>query len=127
MQAGRGLLFLDELSTAADGWELSSPLVNRFVHRYSSYDHEVVVRGLGGILPRATLPHLDPEKFSDAVSFARRAVCELLAARRALVHQLPTSQTRRGSAWPSPRSWDMTVRLIAFATAASSSRTCCLC
>ncbi|WP_137726432.1 AAA family ATPase [Prescottella subtropica] len=159
VQAGRGLLFLDELSTvppavqaallrlvlerrigalqlpsgvrivaaanppssAADGWELSPPLANRFVHLQWTHDHDVVVRGLGGTWPRATLPGLDPEKFSDAVTFARRAVCELLAARPALVHQLPGSQTRRGGAWPSPRSWEMTVRLIAFATAASSS------
>lgn len=159
VQAGRGLLFLDELSTAppavqaallrlvlerrigalqlppgvrivaaanppssaADGWELSPPLANRFVHLHWTHDHEVVVRGLGGTWPRATLPRLDPEKFSVAVTFARRAVCELLAARPALVHQLPGSQTRRGGAWPSPRSWDMTVRLVAFATAASSS------
>ncbi len=159
VQAGRGLLFLDELSTAppavqaallrlvlerrigalqlppgvrivaaanppssaADGWELSPPLANRFVHLHWTHDHEVVVRGLGGTWPRATFPRLDPEKFSDAVVFARRAVCELLAARPALVHRLPSSQTRRGGAWPSPRSWDMTVRLVAFATAASSS------
>ena len=159
VQAGRGLLFLDELSTAppavqaallrlvlerrigalqlpsgvrivaaanppssaADGWELSPPLANRFVHLHWTHDHEVVVRGLSGTWPRATLPHLDPQRFSDAVAFARRAVCEFLTARPALVHQLPGSQTRRGGAWPSPRSWDMTVRLVAFATAASSS------
>ncbi|NLG48279.1 MoxR family ATPase, partial [Gordonia sp. (in: high G+C Gram-positive bacteria)] len=107
VEAGRGLLFLDELSTAppavqaallrlvlerrigalqlppgvrivaaanppssaADGWELSPPLANRFVHLNWTYDHEVVVRGLGGTWPRATLPRLDPEKFSDAVAF----------------------------------------------------------
>lgn len=159
VQAGRGLLFLDELSTAppavqaallrlvlerrigalqlppgvrivaaanppssaADGWELSPPLANRFVHLHWTHDHDVVVRGLGGTWPRATLPRLDVEKFSEAVAFGRRAVCHLLDARPTLVHQLPGSQTRRGGAWPSPRSWDMTVRLIAFATAASSS------
>ncbi|WP_216897690.1 AAA family ATPase [Nocardia alni] len=160
VRAGRGLLFLDELSTAppavqaallrlvlerrigalqlpagvrivaaanprssaADGWELSPPLANRFVHLRWTHDHDVVVRGLGGTWPRATLPALDPEKFSGAVSFARRAVCGLLAARPKLVHQLPASEARRGGAWPSPRSWDMTLRLIAFATAAGSSR-----
>jgi hypothetical protein len=157
--AGRGLLFLDELSTAppavqaallrlvlerrvgtlqlpagvrivaaanppssaADGWELSAPLANRFVHLHWTHDHDVVVRGLGGTWPHAMLPTLDPEKFPAAVEFARRAVCTLLAARPALVHQLPGSQTRRGGAWPSPRSWDATIRLIAFATASSAS------
>ncbi|MEU1526039.1 MoxR family ATPase [Nocardia rhamnosiphila] len=160
VRAGRGLLFLDELSTAppavqaallrvvlerrigalrlppgvrivaaanprssaADGWELSPPLANRFVHLYWTHDTEVVVRGLGGTWPRATLPRLEPERLTEAVTFARRAVCGLLAARPNLVHQLPTSETRRGGAWPSPRSWDMTLRLIAFATAAGSSR-----
>lgn len=159
-RTGRGLLFLDELSTAppavqaallrlvlerrigalelpagvrivaaanprssaADGWELSPPLANRFVHLQWVHDHDVVVRGLGGTWPRATLPTLAPEKLSEAVAFARRAVCELLAARPKLVHQLPSTETRRGGAWPSPRSWEATVRLIAFATAAGAGR-----
>ncbi|MFC3960593.1 AAA family ATPase [Nocardia jiangsuensis] len=160
VRAGRGLLFLDELSTAppavqaallrlvlerrigalrlpdgvrivaaanprasaADGWELSPPLANRFVHLHWTHDHDVVVRGLGGTWPRATLPVLDPEKFAEAVTFARRAVCELLAARPLLVHRLPSGETQRGGAWPSPRSWEMTVRLVAFATASGVGR-----
>ncbi|MEU1545731.1 MoxR family ATPase [Nocardia sp. NPDC005745] len=160
VRAGRGLLFLDELSTAppavqaallrlvlerrigavqlppgvrivaaanprssaADGWELSPPLANRFVHLQWIHDHDVVVRGLGGTWPHATLPRLAPEKFGEAVAFARRAVCTLLAARPALVHQIPSTDTRRGGPWPSPRSWEMTLWLIAFATAAGSSR-----
>ncbi|MFI0544135.1 AAA family ATPase [Streptomyces sp. WSLK1-3] len=160
VRAGRGLLFLDELSTtppavqaallrlvlerrigalqlppgvrivaaanprssAADGWELSPPLANRFVHLQWTHDHEVVVRGLGGTWPRATLPRLDPCKLPEAVEFARRAVCALLAARPTLVHRLPAGETRRGGPWPSPRSWDMTLSLVAFATAAGSAR-----
>ncbi|MFD9903073.1 AAA family ATPase [Streptomyces sp. NPDC059063] len=160
VRAGRGLLFLDELSTAppavqaallrlvlerrigalqlppgvrivaaanprssaADGWELSPPLANRFVHLQWAHDHEVVVRGLGGTWPRATLPRLAPEQLPRAVDFARRAVCGLLAARPELVHRLPSSEARRGGAWPSPRSWEMALRLIAFTTAADASR-----
>ncbi|MET9952961.1 AAA family ATPase [Streptomyces sp. NPDC006339] len=160
VRAGRGLLFLDELSTAtpavqaallrlvlerrigslrlppdvrivaaanprasaADGWELSAPLANRFVHLQWTHDHEVVVRGLGGTWPRATLPRLDPARLPEAVDVARRAVCGLLTTRPALVHRLPDGETRRGGAWPSPRSWDMALSLIAFATAAGASR-----
>ncbi|MFH9733379.1 AAA family ATPase [Streptomyces sp. NPDC017260] len=159
VRAGRGLLFLDELSTAppavqaallrlvlerrigalrlppgvrivaaanprssaADGWELSPPLANRFVHLQWTHDHDVVVRGLGGTWPRATLPRLDPDGLAEAVGHARRAVCEFLTARPGLVHRLPSGETRRGGAWPSPRSWEMTLNLIAFATAAGSS------
>src|SRR5688500_782955 len=153
VRQGRGLLFLDELSTAppavqaallrlvlerrvgtlqlppgirivaaanprssaADGWELSPPLANRFVHLQWLHDHDVVVRGLGGTWPRAALPELDPALLREAVGFARRAVCALLAARPKLVHQLPSSESRRGGPWPSPRSWEMTLHLIAFA------------
>ncbi|MGW7032365.1 AAA family ATPase [Streptomyces xanthophaeus] len=160
VRAGRGLLFLDELSTAppavqaallrlvlerrigslqlppgvrivaaanprasaADGWELSPPLANRFVHLQWVHDHEVVVRGLGRTWPRTTLPRLDPQALAPAVGFARRAVCGLLGARPALVHRLPGGEARRGGPWPSPRSWDMTLRLVAFATAAGSAR-----
>ncbi|MFI8006751.1 AAA family ATPase [Streptomyces sp. NPDC086010] len=160
VRAGRGLLFLDELSTAppavqaallrlvlerrigalrlppgvrivaaanprssaADGWELSPPLANRFVHLQWVHDQEVVVRGLGGTWPRATLPRLAPENLPEAVDFARRAVCGLLSARPELVHRLPSNEARRGGAWPSPRSWEMALHLIAFATAAGSSR-----
>ncbi|MET8784330.1 MULTISPECIES: MoxR family ATPase [unclassified Streptomyces] len=160
VRAGKGLLFLDELSTAppavqaallrlvlerrigalqlppgvrivaaanprssaADGWELSPPLANRFVHLQWTHDHDVVIRGLGGTWPRATLPRLDPGALPDAVDLARRAVCGLLSARPGLVHRLPNSEARRGGAWPSPRSWEMALGLIAFATAAGSSR-----
>jgi hypothetical protein len=160
VRAGRGLLFLDELSTAppavqaallrlvlerrvgalrlppavrivaaanprssaADGWELSPPLANRFVHLQWTYEHEVVVRGLGGTWPRTVLPRLDRELLPDAVGFARRAVCAFLSARPTLVHRMPTDEARRGGPWPSPRSWEMALRLVAFATAAGVSR-----
>ncbi|MEU2062498.1 MoxR family ATPase [Streptomyces sp. NPDC013455] len=160
VRAGRGLLFLDELSTAtpavqaallrvvlerkvgtlqlppqvrivaaanprasaADGWELSPPLANRFVHLYWVHDRDVVVRGLGGVWPRAELPRLEPERLPEAVAYARRAVCGFLQARPTLIHRLPSTETRRGGAWPSPRSWEAALTLLAFGTAASVSR-----
>ncbi|MFR9790112.1 AAA family ATPase [Streptomyces sp. MB22_4] len=159
VRAGRGLLFLDELSTAtpavqaallrvvlerrvgalrlppgvrivaaanprasaADGWELSPPLANRFVHLHWVHDREVVVRGLGGVWPRAELPRLVPERLPEAVAFARRAVCGFLEARPTLIHRLPSTETRRGGAWPSPRSWEAALTLLAFGTAAGVS------
>jgi hypothetical protein len=109
-------------SSAADGWELSPPLANRFVHLQWTFEHEVVVRGLGGTWPRAVLPRLGRELLPEAVERARRAVCGFLEARPTLVHRLPDSEARRGGPWPSPRSWDMALRLVAFATAAGVSR-----
>lgn len=160
VRAGKGLLLLDELSTAppavqaallrvvlerrvgalclppgvrivaaanprssaADGWELSPPLANRFVHLQWTFEHEVVVRGLGGTWPRAALPALDRALLPEAVKRARRAVCGFLAARPALTHRLPDGEARRGGPWPSPRSWEMALRLVAFGFAAGVSR-----
>ncbi|MER6392538.1 MoxR family ATPase [Streptomyces sp. NPDC001523] len=109
-------------ASAADGWELSPPLANRFVHLYWVHDRDVVVRGLGGVWPRAELPRLDPAGLPEAVAFARRAVCGFLSARPTLIHRLPTTETKRGGAWPSPRSWEAAMTLLAFGTAASVSR-----
>lgn len=109
-------------SSAADGWELSAPLANRFVHLQWTFDHDVVIRGLGGTWPRALLPRLGFVPLPEAVARARRAVCGFLEARPPLVHRLPDGEARRGGPWPSPRSWDMALRLVAFATAAGVSR-----
>lgn len=160
VRAGRGLLFLDELSTAtpavqaallrvvlerrvgalqlppgvrivaaanprasaADGWELSPPLANRFVHLHWTHDRDVVVRGLGGVWPRAEPPVLAPERLVESVAFARRVICGFLEVRPTLIHRLPGTETRRGGAWPSPRSWEAAMTLLAFGTAASVSR-----
>ncbi|MFI5845796.1 AAA family ATPase [Catenuloplanes sp. NPDC051500] len=160
VRQGKGLLFLDELSTAppavqaallrlvlerrvgaltlprgvrivaaanprasaADGWELSPPLANRFVHLQWTHDTDVVVRGLGGVWPAAILPRLDPARLAESVAYARRAVQAFLTVRPTLVHRLPTGEGQRGGAWPSPRSWEMALRLVAFGTAAGSSR-----
>ncbi|RAJ82752.1 sigma-54 interacting transcriptional regulator [Streptomyces sp. PsTaAH-137] len=109
-------------ASAADGWELSPPLANRFVHLHWVHDRDVVVRGLGGVWPRAELPRLDPAALTPAVAYARRAVCGFLEARPTLIHRLPNSEARRGGAWPSPRSWETALTLLAFGTAASVSR-----
>ncbi|MFE9392913.1 AAA family ATPase [Streptomyces sp. NPDC006784] len=160
VRAGRGLLFLDELSTAppavqaallrvvlerkvgalrlppgvrivaaanprasaADGWELSPPLANRFVHLNWTHDQDVVVRGLGGVWPRAELPRLSQERLPESVALARHVVCGFLEVRPTLTHRLPDSETRRGGAWPSPRSWEAALTLLAFGTAAAVSR-----
>lgn len=92
------------------------------MHLYWVQDRDVVVRGLGGVWPRAELPRLDPAGLPEAVAFARRAVCGFLNARPTLIHRLPTTETKRGGAWPSPRSWEAAMTLLAFGTAASVSR-----
>lgn len=158
-RAGRGLLFLDELSSAppavqaallrvvlerrvgslglppavrvaaaanpasqaADGWLLSPPLANRFVHLEWTHDPRVVARGLGGTWPEPAVPTLSGDP-AGAVARARGIVSGFLTARPGLVHAMPSDPDAGGRAWPSPRSWEMALRLLAFGLATGVAR-----
>ena len=100
--------------SAADGWQLAPPLANRFVHLQWVHDPAVVVRGLGGTWPCVPLPRLDPTRLDHAVARARAAICAFLTARPDYTHRMPTSAASRSGAWPSPRTWEMALRLLAF-------------
>ncbi|MFJ3089753.1 AAA family ATPase [Streptomyces sp. NPDC086838] len=100
-------------SSAADGWHLSPPLANRFVHLQWTHDPRTVARGMAGTWPEAAVPVVDPARTAGAVARARGAVSGFLTARPGLVHHLPEDAESRGRAWPSPRTWDMALRLLA--------------
>ncbi|GAA3391662.1 sigma 54-interacting transcriptional regulator [Cryptosporangium minutisporangium] len=104
--------------TAAGGWQLAAPLANRFVHLHWQHDPRIVVRGLGGTWPRLRPPRLRPDALEQAVRRARAGVCGFLTARPDYAHRLPTRTEARGGAWPSPRTWEMALRLMAFTFAA---------
>ena len=107
--------------SAADGWQLAPPLANRFVHLAWLHDPDVVVRGLGGTWPRISLPRLDPERLERSVARARAAICAFLTVRPDYAHRMPTTSAGRAGAWPSPRTWEMALRLLAFGFAADAS------
>jgi MoxR-like ATPase len=107
-------------SSAADGWQLAPPLANRFVHLSWVHDPQVVVRGLGGSWPCIPLPRLDPARLERSVARARSAVCAFLTVRPDYTHRMPTSAASRAGAWPSPRTWEMALRLLAFGYAADA-------
>lgn len=106
--------------SAADGWQLAAPLANRFVHLAWVHDPAVVVRGLGGTWPCIPLPRLDPGQLERPVARARAAVCGFLTVRPDYTHRMPTSAKSRAGAWPSPRTWEMALRLLAFGYAANA-------
>ncbi|MFC5751533.1 AAA family ATPase [Actinomadura rugatobispora] len=109
-------------SSAADGWHLSPPLANRFVHLHWTHDPRTVARGMAGTWPSVTIPMVDPGKASGAVARARGAVSGFLTARPGLAHHLPADAEGRGGAWPSPRTWEMALRLLAVGYATGASR-----
>ncbi|MGW9376227.1 sigma 54-interacting transcriptional regulator [Streptomyces xanthophaeus] len=109
-------------ASAADGWHLSPPLANRFVHLDWTHDPRTVARGMAGTWPEAAVPAVDPARVPGSVARARGAVSGFLTARPGLVHQMPAGAADRGRAWPSPRTWEMALRMLATGYAAAVGR-----
>lgn len=152
VDAGDGLLFLDEISTAppavqaallrvvlertvgdlelpdgvavvaaanppdqaADGWDLSGPLANRFCHLDWFVDASVVAEGLVAGFATPTVETL-PAGWETRLVAARAQVASFLTVRPMLVSDPPADRTHAGRAWPSPRSWEMAATTLAAA------------
>jgi MoxR-like ATPase len=109
-------------TSAADGWHLAPPLANRFVHLHWTHDARTVARGLAGTWPAVAVPSVEPARTATAVARARGAIAGFLTARPGLAHHLPADAEARGGAWPSPRTWEMVLRLLAVHHASSAPR-----
>ncbi|HEX6597031.1 MAG TPA: MoxR family ATPase [Acidimicrobiales bacterium] len=156
--AGRGLLFLDEISTAppavqaallrvvlervvgdlplpdhvvvvaaanppeqaADGWDLSAPLANRFCHLDWTVEPAKFAQGLAGGFEAPVVPLL-PENWEEGVAHTRGLVSAFITVRPGLAVEVPTDAARAGRGWPSPRTWDMASRLWAAALSVNAS------
>lgn len=151
-RSGKGLLFLDEISTAppavqsallrvvlervvgdlalpasvsvvasanppeqaVGGWDLSAPLANRFCHLFWSLDTQGWVDGMIGGWSISDLPHL-PSSWENSIPEKEVLVASFVRHRPHLLLQVPKDEGQAGKAWPSPRSWSMTARLLAAA------------
>src|ERR1700761_4347462 len=151
-EAGTGVLFLDELSTAppavqaallrvvlertvgdltlpgdvavvaaanppeqaADGWDLSAPLANRFCHLDWPLDPRAVADGFVSGWPTPAPPVL-PQDWPARVPVTRSWVAGFLRVRPALACAPPSDAASAGRGWPSPRTWEMAARLLAAA------------
>ncbi len=157
VEAGYGLVFFDEVSTAppavqaallrvvlertvgdvtlpegvavvaaanppeqaADGWDLSAPLANRFCHLDWPVDARTLADGLAGgwPVPRVGAVHAGWER---RLTTTRSWIAGFLTVRPALAVVVPDDAAGAGRAWPSPRTWDMVARLLAGADAAGA-------
>jgi len=101
---------------ATAGWELAAPTANRFCHLEWSMPLEVYAESLvAGAWPAIRL-HEIPASHAAEVSRARGLVAGYVRARRAL-SAVPTDAAGRGRAFPTPRTWDYTARLMGMARA----------
>ncbi|MDA8319438.1 MAG: MoxR family ATPase [Actinomycetota bacterium] len=105
---------------AADGWDLSAPLANRFCHLDWPVDPRTVAAGFSAGWPVPGLPDL-PDGWEDRVPVTRSWIAGFFTVRPPLVLAPPEDPAAAGRAWPSPRTWDLAARLHAAALAAGAS------
>ena len=97
---------------AADGWDLTPPLANRFLHLSYAPAVDGWIDGMtaGFSLPASGLV-AEPNRERSAV--ARASVAAFIRCRPALLDACPTNPTASGRAWPSRRTWTMTADILA--------------
>ena len=107
---------------AAGGWELAAPMANRFCHLTWTVDP---IKWVDGIVNGFTMeaPRLLPEDWEEDVPDARARVAAFIRTRPELLINVPDNEAKAGGAWPSPRTWDMSARLIAAAESVHADET----
>ena len=98
---------------AADGWDISPPLANRFCHLDWDLQAGEWADGIIAGFTQPPVPALPAERMAAEMVAARANVGAFVAARAHLLHAHPGNEAAGGRAWPSPRSWEMTARLLA--------------
>jgi len=108
---------------AADGWDLSPPLANRFCHLDWDLQAGEWADGILAGFAQPAVPALLAETMRAEVTAARAAVGAFVSARPQLLYAHPGNEAASGRAWPSPRSWDMAARLLAAAQVSGAAGT----
>jgi len=113
---------------AADGWDLSAPLANRFCHLDWSTDAATVAEGFtagfGSSIDPELIASLAPDTDAETASGdggpvdrrrarARAEIATFLLLRPSVVTVPPVERAAAGRAWPSPRTWEMAADLLA--------------
>src|ERR687886_435517 len=97
---------------AADGWDLTPPLANRFLHITYTPAVDGWVDGMtAGFSFPAEGRVAQPSRERTAV--ARANVAAFIRCRPALLDACPTDPAASGRAWPSRRTWTMTADVLA--------------
>ncbi|MHB1776857.1 MAG: AAA family ATPase [Acidimicrobiales bacterium] len=104
---------------AADGWDLSAPLANRFCHLEWPASARAMADGFtsGWATPP---PPVLPAGWRQRLPVARSWVAGFVTARPDLAVDVPGDAASSGRAWPSPRTWEMAAVLLAASEAAAT-------
>jgi MoxR-like ATPase len=102
---------------ATAGWELAAPTANRFCHLEWSMPLEVFAESLvAGAWPGIRM-HTPPVSQAAETARARALVSGYLRIRQQQLSAIPRDAASRGRAFPTPRTWDYTARLLGLARA----------
>jgi hypothetical protein len=104
---------------AADGWDLSAPLANRFCHLDWQVDARVLAEGFAGGWHTPAPPSLG-EGWQRRIPVVRSWIAGFVTVRPMLALNVPDDATAAGRAWPSPRTWEMAAQLLAAAESAGA-------
>lgn len=104
---------------AANGWDLTPPAANRFVHLDWSMDAITMKNGFQNGWPVIEIPKF-PKSFNQMVSNAKIIVGQFIGTHPHLVVKLPENKMRKketfsasDNAFPTPRAWEMVAKLFA--------------
>ena len=98
---------------AADGWDLAAPLANRFCHVDWELPGEVVAAGMVGNWPQITLAPATDDLVAKETQEEAWKLAGFLSARSELATAMPESTGQQGRAFPTPRSWEFVLKLMA--------------
>src|SRR5262249_12338554 len=98
---------------AADGWDISPPLANRFCHLEWDLQAREWADGILAGFAQPAVPALPADRMRAETTAARANVGAFVAVGPHLPRAHPGDGAGAGRAWPSPRSWDMAARLLA--------------
>lgn len=103
----------------AGAWDLSAPLANRFCHLEWPVDAVAIADGLGGGWPEVGQVAL-PDGWESGIPAQAALVAAFLRTRPQLAHSRPDDSSAAGRSWPSPRTWEAVIRVLAACRAANA-------
>lgn len=103
----------NEAANAADFYELSPPLANRFLHVKVAADPAEWTVGITmGFNSAAEVAGVDPHTPEREVASLAH-IAAFITTQPDLLYVEPTDSAQAGGAWPSPRTWHMLGRVLA--------------
>lgn len=97
---------------AADGWDLTAPMANRFLHVTFAPNPQDWTRGLVTGFPLVA-PEATNALTDQGVAAARAQVAAFVHQFPGHMHALPGNAAQAGRAWPSPRTWTHLATMLA--------------